>query len=634
MALLPGSDLAGASQLEVSSHRAGSTLELKISGSRLENLCRLYVEVRYDAQQYGLLDSHPAPDFSAAGHPLHLSVNANEGVLHYGQVLAGPDPAGVRGSRELAVIELVCFDTAGSVVPGSGSGARADHRSVSGAVPAVDNLVRNAAWNLLQWSYVNPGDYDQNGVVNISDLTPLGVHFGAVGPFAESSARWMVDGDGNGEINLADITVIGQNFGNEVSGYELYAAPEGVGYPETASARLVASPALNEALGGSGERKYFRFSDADGVRFGDRYWVVPAGGAAASDLTETWDKTWHKVFLHSVALSGGGGAGRPVLELINDLPCTTWSSGSGSQPVYFASAANAIGSEWNSAFVVPTGSSQNSVSGLVEVDGRPAVLYNTELKFAYKSAANSEGTAWNAPVDLVLDFRRVLCTFQLGGKLHVASHWSDANYYHAGNAVDPTEFSPEHKLFSIKEAAAIPFGSGFANVTLHSLFDTVEYATYDVTSGLPVLVDQADVDLSTEVTDVECMLLFGNVPHVWLLKDGATSLFQFQALTPDAEVWTNSKIDIQAGFYGGVSVVEAYGGLFMSMLNVDLAGGYRQYFSADGSAAGWTEVAMFNDETVSTGKSDLMLVRGHPALVYFEDSPAEDAFDYYFARFY
>src|SRR5438552_196800 len=30
----------------------------------------------------------------------------------------------------------------------------------------------------LSWYYALPGDYDQNGEVNISDLTPLGVHFG------------------------------------------------------------------------------------------------------------------------------------------------------------------------------------------------------------------------------------------------------------------------------------------------------------------------------------------------------------------------------------------------------------------------------------------------------------------------
>ena len=78
----------------------------------------------------------------------------------------------------------------------------------------------------IGWSYRNQGDYDLNGVVSISDLTPIGIHFGK--RFGDSD--WLeaqyADGDGNGEVNIGDVTPIGQNFGGQVDGYELQTRPE------------------------------------------------------------------------------------------------------------------------------------------------------------------------------------------------------------------------------------------------------------------------------------------------------------------------------------------------------------------------------------------------------------------------
>ncbi|MCB1216441.1 hypothetical protein KDL44_03560, partial [bacterium] len=56
------------------------------------------------------------------------------------------------------------------------------------------------------WSYSNPADYDQNGEVNIADLTPVGVHFGKDSNSPDWATASIADGDGNGLVNLADIT--------------------------------------------------------------------------------------------------------------------------------------------------------------------------------------------------------------------------------------------------------------------------------------------------------------------------------------------------------------------------------------------------------------------------------------------
>ena len=103
---------------------------------------------------------------------------------------------------------------------------------------AASTLVYSGEGALLNWGYLSPGDYDQNGMVGLSDLVPLAVHFGeSTGtgdPFPENSIGAVIDGDGNGELNLADIIAIALNFGMHVEGYRVYAADNTVACPTSA----------------------------------------------------------------------------------------------------------------------------------------------------------------------------------------------------------------------------------------------------------------------------------------------------------------------------------------------------------------------------------------------------------------
>ncbi len=64
----------------------------------------------------------------------------------------------------------------------------------------------------LQWTYKNAGDYNQDGAVNIGDLTPLALHFGQT---VNETNSW-VDGNGDGTIGVADIQPLAANFGSEI----------------------------------------------------------------------------------------------------------------------------------------------------------------------------------------------------------------------------------------------------------------------------------------------------------------------------------------------------------------------------------------------------------------------------------
>jgi hypothetical protein len=94
-----------------------------------------------------------------------------------------------------------------------------------GSAGAVTDLVLEAA--SFNWSLRSTGDYDQNGEVNVSDLTPIGVNFGKSSADAGWDRAQLADGDANLLITVSDITPIAQNFGNRVDGYELQFSLDG-----------------------------------------------------------------------------------------------------------------------------------------------------------------------------------------------------------------------------------------------------------------------------------------------------------------------------------------------------------------------------------------------------------------------
>jgi hypothetical protein len=120
----------------------------------------------------------------------------------------------------------------------------------------------------MEWDYANRGDYNQDGLVSVNDLTPIGQNFGA----ASGSAGWpeacLADGNRDGVITVNDITPIGQCFGCSLGGYNVYGGPS-----ENGPWTLLGSLAYAEASGDPWLHFYFPLSPAD-LEFG-WIWVVP-----------------------------------------------------------------------------------------------------------------------------------------------------------------------------------------------------------------------------------------------------------------------------------------------------------------------------------------------------------------------
>ncbi|MCB1222244.1 hypothetical protein KDL30_16410, partial [bacterium] len=154
-----------------------------------------------------------AGDWASAGS-LELALTPESGHSEAGIVLIDPDNTqGFNGSGLLATVQF-----------GDEAGQQRSLSDAPGSLAARTKLYYAPDFFFYYWYYMNPGDYDQNGEVNISDLTPLAIHFGKSSPggFDLTRVESVVDGDGNGEINIADVSPIGANFGNSVTDYELY----------------------------------------------------------------------------------------------------------------------------------------------------------------------------------------------------------------------------------------------------------------------------------------------------------------------------------------------------------------------------------------------------------------------------
>ena len=114
--------------------------------------------------------------------------------------------------------------------------ALAEQDTKTASVPPTGNINLIADLNYasddkghrLIWQYRNCADYDQNGTVGISDITPLVAHFGETRE--DNPLVNVLDGDLDGAVGIGDVTAIAQHYGNNVSAYIIESAVVEEGY--------------------------------------------------------------------------------------------------------------------------------------------------------------------------------------------------------------------------------------------------------------------------------------------------------------------------------------------------------------------------------------------------------------------
>lgn len=250
--ILPESSIGNPAALELLVSEADGLTKVQVLLHEDSALSALYYEIDYDSE---LLSPQEYAAEAAIGERqiLGLAVNNAAGSIQFGHVLPHFDSeAPLSDGGSLATLQ---FRHEAQLAMRRTTQAP---RSIRAAAPTqvfAGPAFSGSDMLLCAVQYTNPGDYDQNGLVTISDLTPLALHFGKTGPFAQDVAyigfgsypvESLVDGDGNGEINLADLTVIGQNFGNDaLGGYNIYASGTLDALPADAAADSTIPPVVS-----------------------------------------------------------------------------------------------------------------------------------------------------------------------------------------------------------------------------------------------------------------------------------------------------------------------------------------------------------------------------------------------------
>ena len=236
LSVLPQSYAVGgsASDVTVKTRADGDGIAVEIVG-RADGLKAFYFDLGYDATQWRpvSVDQH----LGIADNSLQLAVTTDPGTVHAGRILTNPDTQpGVSGALTLATVHFV---------PGAATSLRAV--STPPSRPASASVLTITA-GVLDWHFYSQGDYDQNGEVNIADLTPIAIHFHETGPFDPNSIQAVVDGDSNGEINIADLTPMAPNFLAQVAGYAVYRSQSLSDYPSAPDEAPKVSPLVTIPL--------------------------------------------------------------------------------------------------------------------------------------------------------------------------------------------------------------------------------------------------------------------------------------------------------------------------------------------------------------------------------------------------
>ena len=308
-------DDASAAGFDLSYTENGPDLLVSVNVEQASGLKALYFSLDYDAERFTPLSAAPADAAGSVDDMLNLSVFSDRGTAWYGQVLGNyPAKAGMSGDGTLAQLRFSRSPApAGRIVS-----------TPPTSLGSTTNLVWDNATDTLDWYYYNQGDCDQNGEVNISDLTPIGAKLQQRSPllpgqFPEPSALGMVDCDDNGEINISDITPIGVNFHRSaLGGYNLYTSESPADYPEGGT--LVSNTAFADS---SGEPTLDRKAYTDANNLGGTYlWVRVCDGVTdgrASNMVATDPNLLANFSLNNPPVEGDGSVASPyvVNEVVN-----------------------------------------------------------------------------------------------------------------------------------------------------------------------------------------------------------------------------------------------------------------------------------------------------------------------------
>ncbi len=321
-----------AQPLSVNIVKQQDQLLLQVSSDTALSVDGLLISVNYDPAHYTPMVAQATGAYAPLDKSLTLEMLQEPGRLEYGQVPT--DKHGGQVKPGVVLLEVLFNEHTFS--------APKSVKSVPSNADSVSPLLWDAASSSLKWYYVNPGDYDQNGTVGLSDIVPLGLNYLASGPFPYETALNVIDTIKDGQITITDLTAIGMHYGTHVDYYNVYFSPTIDEVPQSYSAPSAIAPLatvpFGDALGNHAlDRLYFLYAIGEGQPAG-YYWVRPVADneeGAASEGTRSNLNTGSADDNFPPDSSGGGFNVPPVADLTlqiqsSKVPASILLDGSGS----------------------------------------------------------------------------------------------------------------------------------------------------------------------------------------------------------------------------------------------------------------------------------------------------------------
>jgi hypothetical protein len=213
LAILDQASSSGTQNASLNIDAAGLLRATGLAGAKY-----IYGTVKYNPAQQHFTGSS-APE-SADSLVIALDDSA-AGLVHVGWVQSNFDrKGGVSG--DLVLMSLSFAD-----------GPSMPLRTVSGPPVGEANAVTLTADTavdnepVLLWNEEHSGDGNNDGVISVQDLTPIGLFFQQDTQPSDTDAKRDADYNKDGKVTVQDLTPIGLNFQDRLAGYAIFAGPDG-----------------------------------------------------------------------------------------------------------------------------------------------------------------------------------------------------------------------------------------------------------------------------------------------------------------------------------------------------------------------------------------------------------------------
>lgn len=512
----------------------------------------------------------------------------------------------------------------------------------------------------LAWTERAVGDYDQNGEVNIGDLTPLGQRLHAVVSYQPSvgpvtwwpagsytddggagagnppvagsgAANWRlarIDGDGNGELNISDITPIATHWQQRISGYRVYCKPPGqLLYTMLPNPDDAGSPVSVEHPAPDATRPVvYPFGHVAVVPGIYEYYVVPFDSESQSEGVPS-----NHVALNFV--NGGGPVNQPPTAVLAPSP------NSGDAPLgvtWDASASydtdgNIANYEWD-----------RDANGTYEAaDGNAPTLDMIYMVGGWKQVGvrvtDDQGAQSEAVASLYVGFGSSgnqapvasLTANPPSGELPLTVTWDASASSDPDNNIGEYHWDLDYDGFP-ELTTTVP------SAERHYIYPgtfTASVHVYD-TEGLPSNLATAQVEvlpasgaywhvqtIAPLVYPANIQLeLIGGSPAIAWWDDGHDRTSYVRALDGQGQNWA-APVDVTS--YRFAALAEVQGSPALALINPGPGGsGSLNYTRADnGEGSTWTGAVLQLEQSalVFYSSVDMLVVSGAPAIAYFDE---------------